>query len=137
MMKNIKILLPKDKFDDSNLEEIKLLKDTDLSQITSELLTWTQDANWPIFPKIVEIIVARQDLFISEISKVFQTDDWIWKYWILTNICPKLSLENIDFLKKDFDNMVKALPTNTEEEEILELINTLSKKINNEPKNIT
>ena len=126
-MKNIKTLLPKDKFDNSNLEEIKLLNDSDLSQITSELLTWTQDANWPIFPKIVEIIVARQDLFIGEISKVFQTDDLIWKYWILTNICPKLSLENIDFLKKNFDNMVKALPTNTEEEEILELINTLRK----------
>ena len=126
-MKNIKILLPKDKFDDSNLEKIKLLNDSDLSQITTELLTWTQDANWPIFPKIVEIIVARQDLFIGEISKVFQTDDLIWKYWILTNICPKLSLENIDFLKKDFDNMVKVLPTNTEEEEILELINTLRK----------
>ena len=126
-MKNIKILLPKDKFDDSNLEKIKLLNDSDLSQITSELLTWTQDANWPIFPKIVEIIVARQDLFISEISKVFQTDDMIWKYWILTNICPKLSLENIDFLKKDFDNMAKVLQTNTEEEEILELINTLRK----------
>ena len=126
-MKNIKILLPKDKFDDSNLEEIKRLIDSDLSQITTELLTWTQDANWPIFSKIVEIIVARQDLFIGEISKVFQTDDWIWKYWILTNICPKLSLENIDFLKKDFDNMVKVLPTNMEEEEILELINTLRK----------
>ena len=126
-MKNIKTLLPKDKFDDSNLEEIKLLKDTDLSQITSELLTWTQDANWPIFPKIVEIILARQDLFISEISKVFQTDDLIWKNWILTKVYPKLSLENIDFLKKDFDNMVKVLPTNMEEEEILELINTLRK----------
>ena len=127
MMKNIKTLLPKDKLDGSNLEEIKILNDSDLSQLTSELLTWTQDANWPIFPKIVEIIVARQDLFISEISKVFQTDDMIWKYWILTNICPKLSLENIDFLKKDFDNMVKVLPTNMEEEEILELINTLRK----------
>ena len=127
MMKNIKTLLPKDKLDDSNLEKIKLLNDSDLSQITTELLTWTQDANWPIFSKIVEIIVARQDLFISEISKVFQTDDMIWKYWILTNICPKLSLENIDFLKKDFDNMVKVLPTNMEEEEILELINTLRK----------
>ena len=127
MMKNIKTLLLKDKFDDGNLEEIKILNDSDLSQITSELLTWTQDANWPIFPKIVEIIVARQDLFIGEISKVFQTDDWIWKYWILTNICPKLSLENIDFLKKDFDNMVEVLPTNIEEEEILELINTLRK----------
>ena len=126
-MKNIKILLPKDKFDDSNLEKIKLLNDSDLSQITTELLTWTQDANWPIFPKIVEIIVARQDLFISEISKVFQTDDMIWKYWILTNICPKLSLENKDFLKKDFDNMAKVLSINTEEEEILELINTLRK----------
>ena len=127
MMKNIKTLLPKDKLDDSNLEKIKLLNDSDLSQIVSELLTWTQDANWPIFPKIVEIIVARQDLFISEISKVFQTDDMIWKYWILTNICPKLSLENKDFLKKDFDNMAKVLQTNTEEEEILELINTLRK----------
>ena len=127
MMKNIKTLLPKDKLDGSNLEEIKILNDSDLSQLTSELLTWTQDANWPIFPKIVEIIVARQDLFISEISKVFQTDDMIWKYWILTNICPKLSLENIDFLKKDFDNMAKVLQTNTEEEEILELINTLRK----------
>ena len=126
-MKNIKILLPKDKFDDSNLEKIKILNDSDLSQITSELLTWTQDANWPIFSKIVEIIVARQDLFIGEISKILQTDDRIWKYWILTNICPKLSLENIDFLKKDFDNMVKVLPTNMEEEEILELINTLRK----------
>ena len=126
-MKNIKILLPKDKFDDSNLEKIKLLNDSDLSQITTELLTWTQDANWPIFSKIVEIIVARQDLFIGEISKIFQTDDRIWKYWILTNICPKLSLENKDFLKKDFDNMAKVLPTNTEEEEILELIYTLRK----------
>ena len=48
-MKNIKTLLPKDKFDDSNLEEIKLLNDSDLSQITTELLTWTQDALAYIF----------------------------------------------------------------------------------------
>ena len=53
MMKNIKTLLPKDKLDGSNLEEIKILNDSDLSQLTSELLTWTQYANWPIFPKIV------------------------------------------------------------------------------------
>ena len=66
-------------------------------------------------------------MFISEISKVFQTDDLIWKYWILTKVCPKLSLENIDFLKKDFDSMVKVLLTNTEEEEILELIKILRK----------
>ena len=134
-MKNIKTLLPKDKFDDSNLEEIKLLNDSDLSQITSELLTWTQDANWPIFPKIVEIIVARQDLFISEISKVFQTDDLIWKYWILTSICPKLSLENIDFLKKDFE-YGKGFTDKYGRRGNFR-IDKYIKKINNEPKNIT
>lgn len=114
-------LLPKTKHDNSNLSKIKLLSDDDLSKIAGNLLEWLQDANYPIFREVLEIIVFRQNLFLDEISEVLRSDDLMWKYWILTYLFPKFNDKNIQFFQNDLDFMIRQKPQNEEDKELLEL----------------
>lgn len=87
---NTKLLLPKDKFDDSNLDKIRQLNDDELEPIIFDLLEWLQDYNWPIADRILQILIARQSLALPYISKIFKSDDIIWKYWIMKLFIPEL-----------------------------------------------
>lgn len=114
-------LLPKNKHDNSNLTKIKNLSDDDLSKIGKDLLEWLQDANYPIFGEVVEVIALRQNIFVDEISKVLRSDDLMWKYWILIYLFPKFNKQNILFFQNDLDYMIRQNSQNEEDEELLDL----------------
>lgn len=121
-------LLPKNKMDNSNFSKIKSLSDDDLSKIAKDLLEWLQDANYPIFGEVLEIIVLRQNLFVDEISKVLKSDDLMWKYWILTYLFPKLNKQSIQVFQDDLGYMIEQIPQNEEDEELLELAKSFKLK---------
>lgn len=121
-------LLPKTKHDNSNFSKIKSLSDDDLSKIAKDLLEWLQDANYPIFGEVLEIIVLRQNLFVDEISKVLKSDDLMWKYWILTYLFPKLDKQSIQVFQDDLNFMISQKPQNEEDEELLELAKSFQLK---------
>lgn len=100
-MKDLKSLLPKDKSDTKNLEKIFFLKENDLLKIAPELSLWLADANWPVFEKVLDIFVKRQDVLISQISKIFYSYDWWHIYFVLLYLYEKLTTKNKNILKKD------------------------------------
>lgn len=88
-------LLPRSKFDFSNLKKLEVLRDDDFDMLSIDLLTWLQDKNWPIYQKILKIVILRQDLLMKEIQGIMSSDDDIWKQNLVDDVIPKLSEKNL------------------------------------------
>lgn len=91
---NAELLLPKNKYDTSNIDKLKLISDIEFSHIADELLTWLQDASWPVFNKVCDIIIERQNEITKHISKILLNDDYIWQYNVLRYAVRQFSSEN-------------------------------------------
>jgi hypothetical protein len=81
---NIKTLIPKDKFDFETVDKIKNYSFEEIEPIIPDLLEWLQDMNWPISRPIAELLIPFSEKISSEILKILQSEDQVWKYWILT-----------------------------------------------------
>ena len=115
----IKLLLPKNKFDDSNIIKITKLSDEEIQPIIYDLLEWLQDSNWPIYVKILPIVASHQNIVISDIINVLQGDDIMWKYWIICDLIPLLSDENKMLLKS---NLIKLSESQGKDEDTLAIV---------------
>jgi hypothetical protein len=101
MENSLKLLIPKHKHD---FETLDLLKEIDIASLTPiypDLLSWLQDINWPIAPKLSEILSGAGKLIVPEIKKILQGEDAVWKYWILLYLVKKLDQEVFDLLQDD------------------------------------
>ena len=112
-MTDIHDLVPKNKFDSSNIERLKHLTDNEIEPILPSLLEWIQDCNWPVA------------------GDILPKDD-IWKYWIITCLAPLFSDESINCILSDIQRIAKS-PTQGElreevhEAAVIFLQNRLSK----------
>ncbi|MCC0741662.1 DUF5071 domain-containing protein [Clostridioides sp. ZZV14-6044] len=61
-MKNVEELLPKDKFDNCNIEKLKLLSDEEIKPICPRLLEWIQDYNWYVAKDILSVLALHQEI---------------------------------------------------------------------------
>lgn len=113
-------LLPKDKFDDSNLKVIRKLPDAEIKPIIYELLEWIQDYNWPIANQVLQILVERQELVFPYISGVLKGNDIMWKYWILELLVPKLKGEYQFALREDIEALASEKGTDEDTLAIIE-----------------
>lgn len=85
-------LLPKDKFDDTNLKKIDLLYDEDFSIITYNMLEWIKDYNFPIADDVVKILLKRENLVFPFVLNILEnSNDIMWKYWILNLLAPNFT----------------------------------------------
>lgn len=130
-MRNKDIILPKDKFDLESCKNLQDISDKLFLEVASELLTWLQDSNWPIFSEIIKLFIAKQDIAMNEISKIFDTNDVIWQYWILNALYPNLSENNKLLLKEELEKCLNklSLKVGKDEDEInlLEILHSILK----------
>ena len=111
----IRELLPKNKFDNSNINRLFLLTDEEIKPIIYELLEWTQDYNWPITKEIIPVLLEREDLIFPYIREILQSNDEEWIYWIIKLLLPSFSVSHKNMLK---DEIVRL--TNSSEEDYKE-----------------
>lgn len=111
----IRELLPKNKFDNSNINRLFLLTDEEIKPIIYELLEWTQDYNWPITKEIIPVLLEREDLIFPYIREILQSNDEEWIYWIIKLLLPSFSASHKNMLK---DEIVRL--TNLSEEDYKE-----------------
>lgn len=112
-MKNVKELLPKDKFDNCNIEKLKLLSDEEIKPICPRLLEWIQDYNWPVAKDILPVLALHQEiitpLIIDILTPEEQDDDW--KYWIIVCLLPMFTDKKLEtiipFIKRIAENPTK------------------------------
>lgn len=127
-------LVPKDKFDNSNVEKLKNLTDSEIKPILPALLEWIQDCNWPVASDILPVLALHQSDLIPLIHGVLSPNEKndMWKYWIITWLTPLFSDESIDCILPDIKRIATS-PTQSElseginEEAVLFLQNRLSK----------
>jgi len=84
--RDIRNLIPKNKHDHNVIAGLRELSFEQLRPIIPELLEWMQDMNWPIGRPIADILKPFVDRIAPEIIKIFNTNDGLWKLWVLTNL---------------------------------------------------
>lgn len=99
-------LVPKNKFDDRNLDKINVLSDSEMQVIMKDLLEWTKDINWPIALPIINILSKRENIVIPYLKEVFKSQDWEWETWILKYLVSGFTNESINKIKKELKEIV-------------------------------
>lgn len=122
---NIKSLIPAHKSDIATVNKLTQLEYPAYKAILGELLKWVRDMNWPVAPAILPLLIKADRDLVPYIQNALNTNDTIWKYWILNEIICKLSKETTFLLKED----LQRLATNPSEADKIEEINLLAKKI--------
>ncbi|RVU01299.1 DUF5071 domain-containing protein [Mucilaginibacter limnophilus] len=115
---NIRNLIPKDKFDESGVEELKKLSFEQIKPIIPNLLEWMQDMNWPVARCIADILEPFAHRITYEILYILKSDDVMWKFWIL---CVLIKSTNDPLILKEIERLAKN-PTREEIENDVDLV---------------
>jgi len=99
----LKKLLPKDKFDFEPLPALMEISEKDVKPILRDLLFCMADINWPIAHEIIPVLLRFPDSIVPIIKDVLSPTemDAVWKYFIITDLIPKLPKESQNLLLED------------------------------------
>ncbi len=117
-------LLPKSKFDDSNIERLSQLSTEQMKPLIGSLLSWLQDMNWPIAKKVLPVIAEHQEIAMPHVSSVLSGCggyDWLWIYWILQYLFPLLKEQNVQLVKSELEFLSSLKGTDEDSMEIVRL----------------
>ncbi len=101
-------LIPKDKFDLERVSTLASLGYPEIAPILPELLEWMQDGNWPVSQALSPFLASIGKPLAQQIRHILQTQDHIWKYWVLRRIVA----QSLDLATALYSDLVKI----TEEE---------------------
>lgn len=99
-------MIPRHKFDKLAVLRLQLSTRKEIIPILPELLVWIQDMNWPIAPKIVELLRAYPIETVPHIKEILKGTDSIWKYWCLLELVQPMSKEHQLLFKDDLLRLV-------------------------------
>lgn len=111
---NFKII-PKDKED---LDFIESLFSTDIKNINDEvplLLEWIKDGNWPQAQYICRYFIPHINKIEKEIITILNSEDEMWKYWLIKCILYKSSNTPSVSIMKEVKRLCNS-PTEDEKE---------------------
>lgn len=120
-MTSLKDLIPKDKFDNSTINQLCKLTDNEIQPIIYNLLEWLQDYNWPIAKDILPIVVLHQNIAMPYILTILQGNDIIWKYWVLELVIPYLIYPNKQLVKNELERLSSLEIIDEDIDEIVKL----------------
>jgi hypothetical protein len=87
----IRQLLPKDKHDFDSVNKLKECDKDTLRKVIPDLLIWLQDTNWPISFAVRDILIQFDKELIPHFKQILNSNDGMWKYWILTKLVSRLT----------------------------------------------
>ena len=117
-MQDIQALIPRHKSDVERARAVVAAGYPAVAPILSRLLEWLQDYNWPVAQVLAPFLAAIGSPLIPHIQHVLDTDDDIWKYWIISTIMHN-SLELATAYKIELQRLA-YLPTQGESIEELD-----------------
>ena len=127
-MKPVEKLVPKNIFDFSGIEELKILSDEEIEPVIPELLAWMKDMNWPIAKEMPSLLAKHTKLVVPHIIEILQPEqmECDWKSSIIYNLLPLLDVENLLMIRPTLVRITanptwgeKSDKTNIATEEIL------------------
>lgn len=120
-MTSLRDLIPKDKFDNSTINQLCKLTDNEMQPIIFDLLEWLQDYNWPIAKDILPIVVLHQNIAMPHILTILQGNDIMWKYWVIQLVIPYLIYPNKQLVKSELERLSSLEIIDEDIDEIVKL----------------
>lgn len=108
--------IPTTKFDTAAIARARTLGFPALEPALPDLLPWLKDMNWPVAPPLTELLPQAGPAIIPCLRSALASDDAIWKYWLLTKVCPRLAHASLVELSPDLIRL-STDPTNSETSE--------------------
>ncbi|HLA95961.1 MAG TPA: DUF5071 domain-containing protein, partial [Pyrinomonadaceae bacterium] len=87
--------------------------------VLPQLLEWLQDMNWPVAQTLATFLAGIGPPLIPHVKKIFETDDEIWKYWVIREILTE-SQPLTEALQTELKR-IASYPTKSELEEELDV----------------
>ncbi len=94
-------LVPRHKADYAACDRLRAAPDEQVRPLLPELLTWLQDINWPVAPRVVDRIRSMGGDLVPPVREILCSDDGIWKYWVLTQLLPVVDAAVVGELRAD------------------------------------
>lgn len=113
-------LVPRDKHDDSHMEQLLQLSTPEIVPILPALLEWIQDCNWPIAAKVLPLLARHETAVVPLVQSLLapeHTDDG-WKYWVVSALLPKFSGTTIQQLTPTLERIIMAPTPGEAHEEV-------------------
>ena len=117
--------IPRNKSDLKACEQLGDAGNEDILPFLNELLTWIQDANWPVAAPVAERLIKVGKEIIPSVNTILRGDDDIWKYWVISLIILKL---DIDSLEATLDEVIRIINTPTPGE-VAEKVNLVARDV--------
>ena len=118
-MEDVRLLIPRSKMDVERAEAAVAAGFPTIEPILYELFEWLQDMNWLVAQILAPTLASVGKPLIPHIQRIFETDDEIWKYWIMREIF--CNSEDVAIAFKDELKRIAFNPSTSElEEEINE-----------------
>ena len=115
-----KIDLPVDKFDIAAAERIVELGMPEIEPVLDEVLEWMADLNWPVATVLVQVFDGMGLEVVPHICEIFKSKDESWKYWMIVEVIPRLSLDAKSALREEILRIAE-IPTKPEIREGLDV----------------
>ncbi len=117
--------IPKSKNDFDAVKYAELVSFPEILPIVPELLCWVQDANWPVAPRIANLLVTGDSDIIPAVKQVFQSSDDIWKYWVISLIVAELPTKVIEEIRIELHALSSSDANDEDAEDLKSLAKTL------------
>lgn len=95
-----------------------------VESVLPNLLEWLQDMNWPVAQTLAPFLASIGEPLIPHLRKIFETDDEIWKAWILSTIVEESPILAIEF-REYLESLVSETSTNEDAEWLRENANEI------------
>jgi hypothetical protein len=97
--------IPSSKHDLAAVERARLRGFPALDHDIGTLLTWVQDANWPVAPVVADLLVTAGPAIVPEVRKILRSDDGMWKYWVIQLVVARLPDALISRIVADLEQL--------------------------------
>lgn len=119
MTEKIRKLVPQDKHDHEAAKAAISAGYPAVDPILPDLLEWLQDMNWPVAQSLAPFLASIGEPLIPHLKKIFESDDVIWKAWIVSRVIEEnhgLALVFRDYL----ESLVRTSPYDEDDEWLIE-----------------
>lgn len=121
--------LPIDKHDLDNAQLLINLGFPTVKPVLPRLFEWIQDINWPVAKVILPFLASLGGKCEKEIQTVFQSNDGMWKYWVISELIGSMpNEEEVKFLPL-LQKLRENLSPNDVAEEVNLAIDALLEKL--------
>ena len=132
MNKNdLKKYLPRDKCDIESIEQLIMIGLPTIKPLIPDLLEWTEDYNWPVAMKLIPFLADNAREIISELDSVFDFNDAIWSYWILSQVIAKQPDEVLIRFEVRIEKLSSIQTFDVDEIELRDIVIKLLDRIGN------